>query len=273
MSILYMKQKEYEHLHSLGALARYDVLQEGNYYRMEIDPYDLPLKDALAHVLLYLYEEKYLRRMLIQEFYFTEEQELEALIKYARFLLNDGDILEEVEVSDIHSERVKQIKQELHLYLVDAEALHLEGFFRFRLKQMWMSYNKIIENAIDEYMLEKEYRDYINYLRGLVRDRQMQVPYVHLFYREEENYLFLDERGKEMDFEQLYTYSKDSGDLDIMYDDQLISRLIAVNPNQIQLHNLHGNHHIAMSLKNIFEERLAICTGCSMCKEGMEHQG
>lgn len=273
MSILYMTQKEFEHLRSQCELTTYNVRQEGAYYCIKVDHNDLQLSDSLVNVLIHFYEEKYLRKMLIQEFYFTDEQELVALIKYARFLLNHGDIHEEVEVNEINGERLQQIKQELHNYLVEAEALHLEGFFRFRLKKMWMSYSKIIENAIDEYMLEKEYRDYINYLRGLVRDREMQISYVHLLYREEEDSLFLDNRGKIIDFEQLFSQTKDSDDLEIMYDDQLICRLIAVNPNEIQIHSVNASNHLAVSLKNIFEERLSICTGCSMCKEGLEHRG
>ncbi len=272
MSILYLTQMEYEQLYLEGALSRYQVLRDGRFYCIEIDHDDLHIHQALAHILIHIYETKYIRKLLIQDFYFTDEQELSALIKYVRFLLNDGDIMEE-EVSEIKDERLKEIQQELQSYLLEAKSLYLEGFFRFRLQKVWRSYSKIIENAIDEYMMEKEYRDYINYLRALVRDRQMQLSYIHLLYREEDFYLFLNERGEEINFEQLYTLSCNDGELEIMYDDQLITRLIAVNPKEIQIHNIHCNHHIAISLKNIFEERLSICTGCSMCIGGIEHRG
>lgn len=250
-----------------------DVLRIGKTWRVESNMQVGALHELLARMIIELYEQDVLRKKLTQEFYFTDEQEITAIIKYAIFLLNDGDIHEDLDLNIMNQVRVDKIKRELTSFLAESEVLHMEGFYRFRLKGLWNSYNKIIETAIDEYMMEKEYRDYITYLRGLVRDRTRLIPFLHLISRSEYNYQLLDEHGEEVDFEQIYVRAKTTQELDIIYDDQLISRLIAINPGQIQLHQFNFNDHVAQSLKNIFEDRLTYCNGCRSCREEIEHQG
>lgn len=272
MPILCLTQKEYELLHNERAIFQRNFTYQGNYRHIEIYPTDLRIIDAIARVLIQHYETKYLRKILMKEFYFTLEHEIESIIKYAQFLLNYGDIFEDLDHNEINENRLNEIRNALYDYLTEAESLHLQGFFQFRLKKVWNEYGKIVENAIDEYMMEKEYRDYINYLRGLVRDRPMQLPFLHVLHQQDQ-YLLFDNLGNEIAYDQLDALVTGNSDIEIIYDDQMITKLIAINPTYIHLHCHNSSHHLEISLKNIFEERLTICTGCSMCKGWLENRG
>lgn len=137
------------------------VEQIGEYYCVFVDPADERVTHTLARILIQLYEKPYLCDLLMEKYYFTDGEELEEVLKYAQFLLSNGDILEDVHISEIMQERITAISTELRNYMHEQERLHLKGFFRFRLKNVWMCYETIVDSAIDEYMLEKQYRDYI----------------------------------------------------------------------------------------------------------------
>ncbi len=159
LSILYLTPMEYEHMQVGNMLCQQTVEHTGGYCCILIDPIDEAITQSLAHLLIQLYEKQFLRELLMEKYFFAEGAELEEVLRYAQFLLNNGDIFEEVDITEINRERIMAISHDLRDYMQEHDRLHLQGFFLFRLKKIWMSYERIVENAIDEYMLVKEYRD------------------------------------------------------------------------------------------------------------------
>lgn len=269
LAILYLTQDEWERIQQVVDL-RYAYAQAGRYYVLHVSREDRRIIEGIAYVLLYKYEIEELTHQLMEQYYFTNEAEIGAIVKYAQFLLSQGDIYEEIELQEIMQKRKQELCSLIEAYIGDLEpsdSFHIEGFFRFRLQPLWRSYTKVLEIAIDEYMMEKEYRAYISYLRNVVQERPRQLPLLHVIYKGENDYRLLDDRGNEVDIVLL---SQNQRDERIIYDDPIIVDVMMINPEVAVLHYIEEDHHIATSLHNIFEDRYVYCRGCNLCQEGLE---
>ncbi|MGI6093735.1 MAG: sporulation protein YtxC, partial [Negativicutes bacterium] len=56
---------------------------------------------------------------------------------------------------------------------------------------------------------------------------------------------------------------------EINYEDLLITSLISIAPYNIMLHNhdINSSQNVVVTIKNVFEGRVALCEGCHICKE------
>lgn len=265
MAILYMTQHEYERIDWSQLRVDDMVWHDDGFYSLTVHADDSSIIHALAHFLLREYEPLWLNELIAREYLFEGEEKADVL-RYALYLLNDGDLANEGTAGEIAPERLIPIRTELQHYIRQADTLYLEGFFRFRLKWLWMGYAPIVENAIDEYRLEEEYYGYIHYLRGLANNRTIHIPHLHIVQMTDERYLFFDSEGKEVDVTPYLDIGQPSS-YELLYDEALISQLLAINPNEIVFHHTNGGKYAAHSIRNIFEERFIECTGCRLCHD------
>lgn len=269
LAILYLTKEEWEQMQRVVDL-RHSYAQVNTYYVVHVSKDDCRIIGGIAHLLLHKYEVQELRNLLREQYFFANEEEMDAIIKYAQYLLCQGDIHEDMELTDVMRQRQQMLCTLIEEYIAamePSEGFNVEGFFRFRMQPLWRSYPKVLETAIDEYMMEKEYRDYIAYLRNIVQDRSRQLPLLHIIYKAENDYRLLDESGNDVSTEHVIHH--DQADR-IVHDDPFFNHIMMINPDLVVLHYIEEDHPIAMNLRNIFADRYVYCQGCKYCQEGLE---
>ncbi len=133
-----------------------------------------------------------------------------------------------------------------------------DSFLRFRLKEYFKQVTTYLGIAIDEYKMEQDYQVFVQTLRDYLHDRVTRQSIVHLILDRPET--FYNEALKEMKQEEI------QGLLDprllsnhpVYVDSAVIAPLLSMAPNKILLYTKDEDQPLVRTLKNIFEERIAV---------------
>ncbi|HOB35359.1 MAG: hypothetical protein GX090_02605 [Firmicutes bacterium] len=150
------------------------------------------------------------------------------------------------------------ILKRLDEFLKDEEQINIEGFIRFRLQDYQRELLQLLNESADDFIIEKEYQEFINLLRYFVDIQPPRFPEMHLFRKN--NYLILcDSR---------YTELHREGACDLEGSDAIISALVTAAPKKVTIHNGPAEDELVATLRHIFADRIQICLGCPRCRDG-----
>lgn len=222
------------------------------------------LKTYVAQMLaehIVAHEEKNLVRKIVNHnYYYFGEQERAAIYDNALKLLDDagGDFG--------FADRSNRILAKLKEYFDIHHELVLDGFLSFRLKDYRDRLTEIVDKAVDQYMLDMEYKEFIRVLQYFVDVQEAQVDEVHIILGDGDAFKIRDARGRNI--HNQYMESLMIGNEEINYEDMLISALITIAPQTVMLHfssELGKTHSAVETIQKVFAGRVSICRGCSLC--------
>ncbi|MGI6169488.1 MAG: sporulation protein YtxC [Christensenellales bacterium] len=139
--------------------------------------------------------------------------------------------------------------------LREGREISLDGFQRFRMKEMAAVCEMCVDDSFDKMVIEQEYREFLKLLRYFVETQTPLVEEVHLIGRDgkleltDENFLPIQ---KDM-LEQLWL---DADYIGMSDEDKLISILISIAPSRIHLHGDGGNQKILETIIRVFNGRV-----------------
>ena len=155
---------------------------------------------------------------------------------------------------------------EIKDYLMNNSIMLIDGFIRFRLEGLDFLIDLAIEKGIDEFTVEKEYREFIKILQYFVESQEPKYDLVNLVF-EDMNYKLLDNEGNTIDKDFFSEIITEIDNANISKDDILISTLIVIAPKRIILHldEKFKNEDVIKVIANIFQDRVYTCQGCEKC--------
>jgi len=143
----------------------------------------------------------------------------------------------------------------------------IEGFLRFRAQEYKNEVNKAVEFAIDEYVVEKEYLEFIELLKHFVDSQKPRLEYLHVGMTSQGKFHLYNKDGVKVTHQFLEDYQLDNVN-ELGYEDLLVSALIAVAPREITLHiRYEGFKDTLETIRNVFGNRVHDCKGCSLCEK------
>ena len=77
-------------------------------------------------------------------------------------------------------------------YIIENKSMILDGFVTFRLREYIKYLDNIIDIAVNKYIIEKEYSEFISLLKMYVNSRISNIKELHLIYGNSE-LIILDE--------------------------------------------------------------------------------
>jgi putative sporulation protein YtxC len=162
----------------------------------------------------------------------------------------------------------QQIKETLFDYMEDSDHIILDGFVTFRLGSYVGEVEQLVDMAVDEFIVQKEYGEFVQLLRYFVEMQDTVYNTVHVCVRKDKTYAILDEDFRDITQECAEDFFEGLQAGLINHDDVLISSLISLAPKKLHLHNMEfiENEQLINTIKNIFITRLSICKGCNMCR-------
>ena len=152
-------------------------------------------------------------------------------------------------------------------YLNENTDIILDGFVRFRLKEYFNKIESIVTKVVEEYLVEKEYNEFIKLLKYFVEMQESIIEIVNILINSEGKYYIYDCNGNDITNELLKDFAGLYDSRDMNCDDLLISSLITVAPRYVIIHNLHHtrNKELINTIKGIFGDRVKVCYGCELC--------
>lgn len=187
-----------------------------------------------------------------------DPEELEKLESYCM------DIIQEEAKAPGHQQKreAKQsdVAERFSSYVAEHDFLHLEGFIRFRMKDYCAELEAVMDYAADEWLVERQYQEFISILKYFVCSQEIKRPAVHIYHCQGSEFVVLDEQ-----FRPIETCADDrlvveTVDREINLEDMIISTLITVSPKTVYIHTKEPDMQVIRTIRMIYEERAVLCT-------------
>jgi len=224
---------------------------------------------ALSDVIVEKMEGDLVRKIIRGSYSYFSRDEQELIADYTgRSLLEAG-----------HRDKVNRKMRILHRlrdYLDTADELVLEGFVTFRLKDYLEELEDAVDRAVDEFLMEREYREFIKLLKYFVDVQEPRIDHVHVLLQSGGSFRLVDSDGDAIKSESLEEFVVDMVDASVNYEDLLISALITLAPRKLTVHNRvpAGERTGAVeTIAGVFGDRWSLCEGCALCAEVPSLQG
>lgn len=206
------------------------------------------------------YESRILRQIIMSNYGYFSKQEQAKIFRI---------VLDNRKTAKNSAEELKMIQSRVSEYLKTSDKLYMDGFVRFRLREYWNELEHAVEEGVDEFLLQREYDEFIDLLKFFVEIQTPQVEFLHILSQPNGKYQFLDENEKNITQECMAEFIADLLSEEITYSDMLISVLIILAPSQILWHHsdLETNKELIQTAQMIFGDKLMLCDECSLCKK------
>lgn len=160
-------------------------------------------------------------------------------------------------------------------YLQESSEIILDGFITFRLKTANDELNNIIDKVVEDYVLEKEYSEFIKLLKYFVDIQESKYQKVDIFINISGEYKVTDEQLIDITDDFFEDFNLDNIKGEVTKDDILVSALITTAPAKIVIHGIENAkcQESIDTLKSIFMDRLTLCTGCEHCLSIIQVRG
>lgn len=222
------------------------------------------LAEMLCDVIIKNYESKILKKIIKEYYLYLTESERSRIYESTLKMLEA-----EVGYKDgfyTQTRRTRIIRKLLN-YLSAENIIIIDGFVNFRLNDYIRDLSDIVERAVEDYITEREYNEFIKLLRYFVEIQDCKINIVHVVPAKNGGYLLMDSERRQINCECFEDLRAEIGDNDISLDDLLISSLITIAPNKVIIHNSESfkNKEILKTISNVFFDRIELCNGCDLC--------
>lgn len=207
----------------------------------------------------YMMEEAF--NYLEKSYFYFEDLESDSIKK----------IIEEEINSDVKINLILKVK--IKEYLESSSVINVNGFIKFRLKFIKDYVQQIVEKCIDNYLIKKEYTDFISMLKYFSEDDDTEA-------KENINIMFNDGKlqiyNEDMEKISLISnveFSEELEPSEIIYDESIVNSIITISPKKIIMHLTKSYESMDEVSKNtvdiinkLFVDRIKFCMDCEYCK-------
>jgi putative sporulation protein YtxC len=216
---------------------------------------------VITDLIISNWQDKLLRDIIRNNYYYFDDDEKGTIYDYARKKIN-------------HNEKNREknrlwILRRLTEYLNFNNDLVIDGFIRFRLKEYVSDLYDVADQAVDDFLSEREYNEFIQLLRYFVEIQEPRADLVNVVMRPDGVFQLYDEAGRFINSDYLRDFMVDLAESEINYEDLLISALITISPGKITVHQGNGDFPEATmeTISKVFVDRVSKCPGCSLCRQ------
>lgn len=220
--------------------------------------------DSVARYVTDVWERRELERIVAEDFYYYEKSEVEYLAESGVTILAD---LRDEEGRPL---RFRHIARQVAEQLRHSGDLVVEGLLRFRMQGLHDDLHRVIEQAIDEYLLEVEQQEFVKLLRYFLEAQEAKMPLLHLVHLDDAMTLLYDAEGQPLASDAVPGLPESAREAGLQVE-ELMSVLIALAPEQLHIHlQTEESPTWLDTVKKIFAERAHVCHGCPICLSAAE---
>jgi len=210
------------------------------------------LSQVLADYLITAYDGMLLNRIEKKNYGYLKANERKEIIQIAQKKIkeNNQNIIDTV----IRIRRKNLVTKKLADFLNQSNHIILEGFVTFRMQEYVKELEDIMDWAVRQYLIEKEYQEFIKLLTCFVQMQKPKFRCVHIIAEKDSSFSIYDENMERISDQWLVEIAGEHGDGIIKEEDLLISFLISAAPRQIIMHNISdiSNKELIDTIMQVF---------------------
>lgn len=234
----------------------------------EEDAFSL-FKHHVANVLSDLIICKWQKTMLVdiirENYYYFGEDERRQIFQNAVRYLDDLEGNDRYTI--LRHRKKRKIQAKLKDFLGSYNQIVIEGFIRFRLKEYTQELQEAADKAVDDFLMDREYKEFIQLLKYFVDIQDSRTDLVNVVIKPDGVFKLYDGQHKVINSAYPEGFIFDLIESEINYEDLLISALITIAPREIVFHTggAEGPPNTLETINNIFSQRVTQCRGCDLC--------
>ena len=204
-------------------------------------------------------EESFLKKIILKNYFYFDSNEKKQIL----------DMCFDVFADDFNSyfdKKYNCLINDFENYLITNKSIVLTGFINFRIKDYMSIIENIVDEAVNTFIIEKEYFEFVSLLKMYINSQPTNCKIVHLIYNNE-NSILLDESKNVINISDDIFKAKYLSDITFSSNDYALNSLLTLLPKKIYIHLIDNViDEFIHTLGLIFENRVNICTDCNICK-------
>ena len=218
-----------------------------HYKGKDLDKFYNFLSSLISEAIINYYEPTIVKRLILKDYFYFDALDRNSIYN---------------EFNSLNHNSKKYLNNDILEYIENHKSIILDGFINFRLKAYKTALEPLIENAVSKFVLDKEYLEFVNLLKGYVNSKIPEPLKIHLIYANKVSIL-LDENYNVIELENFN--SEYLCDISFSQNDYALNTLIGKLPESIYIHLISPKDEYIETLELIFGKRIHICTGCAIC--------
>ena len=138
------------------------------------DEFEKEVATILSFLVIYEFEEDFLKKIVSKEFFYFSKSEQDIILDNCFNIIIDSDT--------IIKEKFQILFNSFLNFVKDNKTIFLSGFINFRLQSYWNVLERIVEDAVNSYILEKEYNEFISLLKLYINSSEPIEDVLHIIY-------------------------------------------------------------------------------------------
>ena len=146
--------------------------------------------------------------------------------------------------------------------------ININGFLTFRSKELNAELECIVDKVVEDYMVEKEYDEFIKLLKYFVEVQDSKVDEVNILIEKNGDYYLRDENGNDLVGDMITELPDVRFDSKENQEEIIISAMITNAPKKIIIHCVQNckNKELIQTISKVFVDRVHYCDKCSQCE-------
>ncbi|MCB2289614.1 putative sporulation protein YtxC [Clostridium sp. CS001] len=233
-----------------------------------IKAFNLHIANLLYKIVAREFFKREMNNFLTETYFFLRCDELKQVRpKIEEALICEGEISGPNMVYYINRKNI--IIDKIAKCIEENNELNIRGFLTFRTKELKGDLECIVDKAVEEYMVEKEYNEFIKLLKYFVEVQESKVYEVNLLIEKNGNYKLRDEEGNDLLGNMIMELPKVKFDPKENQEELIISTLITNAPQKVIIHCVEyfKNKELIQTISKVFENKVYYCDKCAECKK------
>lgn len=231
-----------------------------HYKGIDTELFYTKLATIFSYLVIDYFENKIIKNILFSNYFYFENYELTKILT-----LCEENICDDSEYS--FQNRQMLLFDDFYNYISKHKSIVLTGFINFRLNNYRNLLNELIDFSVNEYIIEKEYLEFVSLLKLYINTQPSLTPVIHVI-SSNLGIIILDKDLNVIEIDKNILEVKYLSDISFSENDYVLNTILNLLPQKIFLHLPKSDinqFEFINTLKLIFETRIVICNDCNIC--------
>lgn len=203
-------------------------------------------------------EETLLKRLIMQNYFYFDSTERDKILAICFDVMTD-------DFTNLFDKKFKILYDIFYQFLSTHKSIVLNGFINFRIKDYLSILDEVVNEAVNRFVIEKEYLEFISLLKLYINSQTYGCEMVHIIFSSTESILLDENKNLIVVADDIFK-AKYLSDITFSSNDYILNSLLTLLPRKIYIHLADGyiDEFINM-LQLVFENRVNLCTDCNIC--------
>lgn len=203
-------------------------------------------------------EETLLKRLIMQDYFYFDASEREKILAICFDIMAD-------DFTNLFDKKFKILYDIFYSFLSAHKSIILNGFINFRLKDYLSVLDEVVNEAVNSFVIEKEYLEFISLLKLYINSQSCGCEMVHIIFSSSDSILLDENKNLIVVADDIFK-AKYLSDISFSSNDYILNSLLTLLPKKIYIHLVDDYiDEFVNTLQLVFENRVSLCTDCDIC--------